>query len=241
MLKVYHIRHDFVIIQTENFDIYIDPFQFEQKDMQIKDPNTPNYIFFTHEHSDHYDVRPVFLMSQVDPELKIVMPKSMEHVIPDLVKYGVKETNITLVKPNSSYTFPSFTVYTIPAYNINKFKPDGQPFHPKDNNWVGYIIEFSKNYPANEILIQSDYIKELRTLSTKTLMHTGDSDNIPEYKNLPIPIDLLFVPVSGTYVMTWQEAIQATKIINPKVAIPMHYGYVAGTKKDAENFVNAEI
>lgn len=239
MLKVYHIRHDFVILQTESFDIYIDPFRFESKDMKIKDPNTPNFLLFTHEHSDHFDLRPVFLMAQVEPELTIIMPKSMETTVPDLLKYGVKEKNIILVEPNKNYKFSSFTVYTIPAYNINKFRPDGTPFHPKDKQWVGYIIELQNNYPANKLFIEAPYFKELKPLNVKTIMHTGDSDNIPEYKNLPVTVDMLFVPVSGTYVMTWQEAVDTTKIIDPQIVIPMHYGYVAGTKQDAENFVNS--
>ena len=50
--------------------------------------------------------------------------------------------------------------------------------------------------------------------------------------------DVLLAPVSGTYVMTAQEAIKATnEIIKPKkLAIPMHYGTIVGSVKDAEEF-----
>jgi L-ascorbate metabolism protein UlaG (beta-lactamase superfamily) len=50
--------------------------------------------------------------------------------------------------------------------------------------------------------------------------------------------DILFVPVSGTYVMTAKEAAKATnELIKPKkIAIPMHYGSIVGKVKDAEDF-----
>ncbi len=69
-----------------------------------------------------------------------------------------------------------------------------------------------------------------------TIYHTGDTDIIPEMEK--VDTDILLVPVSGTYVMTAQEAVKATnEIIKPKkLAIPMHYGSIVGTVKDAENF-----
>ncbi len=49
-------------------------------------------------------------------------------------------------------------------------------------------------------------------------------------------IEIAFLPVSGTYVMTAEEASQAVDIIKPRIAIPMHYNSIIGTKKDAEKF-----
>ena len=58
---------------------------------------------------------------------------------------------------------------------------------------------------------------------------------IPEMEN--VNPDILFVPVSGTYVMTAKEAGTATnELIKPKkIAIPMHYGSIVGKVKDAED------
>ena len=50
--------------------------------------------------------------------------------------------------------------------------------------------------------------------------------------------DILLVPVSGTYVMTAKEAAKATEIIKPKIAIPMHYGTIVGSERDAIEFKN---
>jgi len=49
-------------------------------------------------------------------------------------------------------------------------------------------------------------------------------------------IDIAFIPVSGTYVMDANEAVKATLAIMPKIAIPMHYGSIVGSKNDAEQF-----
>jgi L-ascorbate metabolism protein UlaG (beta-lactamase superfamily) len=64
--------------------------------------------------------------------------------------------------------------------------------------------------------------------------HAGDTDFIPEMKN--IKCDVALLPVSGTYVMTAEEAAEAAAAINPKIAVPMHYAAIVGTDGDAERF-----
>lgn len=97
-------------------------------------------------------------------------------------------------------------IKTIPAYNTNK------PFHPKKDNKLGFVVEIE---------------------GTK-IYHAGDTDLIPEMKDLKPDIALL--PVSGTYVMTAEEAAEAVKLIKPKIAIPMHYGSIVGSQEDAKKF-----
>ena len=69
------------------------------------------------------------------------------------------------------------------------------------------------------------------------IYHTGDTDIIPEMDN--INPDIAFVPVSGTYVMTAEEAAKATnELIKPKkIAIPMHYNSIVGSLKMQKHFV----
>jgi len=85
-------------------------------------------------------------------------------------------------------------------------------FHPKENSWVGYIF----------------------TVNGQRIYLAGDTDHIPEMKNFKADIALL--PVSGTYVMTAEEAIKAALDIKPKIAIPMHYASIVGTNDDAKKF-----
>jgi len=53
-----------------------------------------------------------------------------------------------------------------------------------------------------------------------------------------IDVDVAFLPVSGTYVMTAEEAAEAAKAMKVKVAVPMHYGALVGTVEDAIRFRN---
>ena len=48
--------------------------------------------------------------------------------------------------------------------------------------------------------------------------------------------DIALLPVSGTYVMTEEEAVEAAAAIKPKVAIPMHVGEGIGSLDDAQRF-----
>ena len=165
-----------------------------------------DYVLISHEHFDHCN--PEDLKKVVKPNTMVVSIESCKN---ELSKLKFKETKI--VKPGSTVRLGNFEVKAIPAYNMNKFNESGKHFHPKSDGKVGYVI---------------------KTNNGTTIYHTGDSDLIPEMDNLKPDIALL--PVSGTYVMTWQEAVEAASRIKPKMAIPMHYGAIVGSVSDAENF-----
>lgn len=97
----------------------------------------------------------------------------------------------------------------VPAYNIDK------QFHPRSNGWLGFVIE----------------TEDVR------LYHAGDTDFIPEMRELAADIALL--PVSGTYVMNAEEAVEAALAIAPQIAVPMHFGAIIGSRQDAESFQRA--
>ncbi len=97
-------------------------------------------------------------------------------------------------------------VKAVPSYNI------GKSFHTKESGKLGYLV----------------------TIDGVTLYHAGDTDFIPEMKGYSCDIALL--PVSGTYVMTADEAAEAALAIKPKIAIPMHWGDIVGSVDDARRF-----
>jgi len=113
---------------------------------------------------------------------------------------------VKTVKPGDKMTVEGIEIVAVPSYNTNK------KFHPKTNAWVGYIF----------------------TVRGRKIYIAGDTDYIPEMKNFKVDIALL--PVSGTYVMTAEEAIKAALDIKPKIAIPMHYGSIVGSEDDAKKF-----
>lgn len=115
--------------------------------------------------------------------------------------------NVMPISPGESLVAHGIKIEAVPAYNTNK------NFHPKANGWIGAVV----------------------TISGKRIYHAGDTDKIPEMAMLK-NIDIALLPVSGTYVMTAEEAADAANIIMPKIAVPMHYGSIVGAKSDAERF-----
>jgi L-ascorbate metabolism protein UlaG (beta-lactamase superfamily) len=150
----------------------------------------------------------------IDDLKKIVTPNTVIVAHPqsqgELSKLKVKEMKV--VKPGQKVTLDGVVVEAVPAYNLNKYKEPGKVFHPKEDEKLGFMV----------------------TVKGVRIYHAADTDHIPEMKGLNPDIALL--PVSGTYVMTPQEAAEAAAAINPKIAIPMHYDAIVGSSKDAETF-----
>jgi L-ascorbate metabolism protein UlaG (beta-lactamase superfamily) len=84
-----------------------------------------------------------------------------------------------------------------------------KPFHPRGKGWVGYIIRLEKS-----------------------IYHAGDTDFIPEMRGLQP--DIFLVPVGGIFTMNSKAAAEAVKAVCPGKVIPMHYGSIVGSRKDAE-------
>lgn len=176
---------------------------------QIQENEKADLILVTHEHYDHFSVEDI---------AKLLKETTILAIIPDcqskLSKIADKIKKVELIHPFQKKEIAGITIETIPAYNINKFRAGRLVFHPKEDGRVGFII----------------------TINGKRIYHAGDTDCIPEMQQLK-NIDIALLPVSGTYVMTPEEASQAVNIIKPKIAIPMHYGAgVAGTDQDAFKF-----
>jgi L-ascorbate metabolism protein UlaG (beta-lactamase superfamily) len=102
------------------------------------------------------------------------------------------------LKPSEETTVGGVKVKAVEAYNYKRFRSPGNPYHPKGFG-VGYLI----------------------TVEGKTVYHAGDTDFIPEMRQLR-NIDVALLPSGGTYTMDNEEAASAAIAINPKVVIPMH-------------------
>lgn len=121
-------------------------------------------------------------------------------------KLGKEIKHKYTVRAGDTLTVDGVHIEVVPAYNI------GKDFHPKAKGYVGYIIHVG---------------------GTK-IYHAGDTDNIPEMKQLDVDVALL--PVGGTYTMDAQEAAKAAEALKASVAIPMHWGTIVGDEEDAKEF-----
>jgi L-ascorbate metabolism protein UlaG (beta-lactamase superfamily) len=104
-------------------------------------------------------------------------------------------------------------IRAVAAYNTSKRDGSGNLFHPREAGWLGYDLN----------------------VRGERLYHSGDTDVIPEMDSV-MGVDVALLPVSGVYVMTAQEAAEAARRIDPRVAVPMHWGEHIGTYDDAREF-----
>ena len=91
-------------------------------------------------------------------------------------------------------------IEAVPAYNLEK------AFHPKGQG-NGYVITFDD----------------------KRVYIAGDTENIPEMKNLK-DIYIAFLPMNLPYTMTPEMVADAAKIFKPKILYPYHYGQTDTSK-----------
>lgn len=192
--NIHWLGHDAFRIDGKGATIYIDPYR-------LKAGPAADLILITHDHADH--------ASPADVE-KIKKPETV--IVTTPAAASKLSGDIKTVKPGDELTVKGVFVRAVPAYNLNKFRSPGVPFHPKEAGHVGFVI----------------------TVDGVRIYHAGDTDAIPEMAGLAPDVALL--PVSGTYVMTVDEAVDAAKAIRPKVAVPMHVGEGIGTLDDAAGF-----
>lgn len=158
-----------------------------------------------------------------DADVVLITHDHFDHFVPeDVDKVRNKETlvvgpemlrgkidgNLKLVKRGEALNANGVPVEVVAAYNLH---PDRQNFHPNHYGGVGYVI----------------------TLNGKRIYHTGDTDPIPEMKD--VKCDIMLVPVSGTYVCTCDEAADAVELVKPERVIPMHWDTIVGTWEDANS------
>lgn len=190
-------KHDTFRLLADGKVIWTDPYQ-------IKERKKADIILVSHAHHDHCDVDSLKKLCTDDTTL-ITTPLAKEKVdaLPGKKKY---------LEPGKGITVDGVKVKAVHAYNVNKFRSPGTPFHPKGKN-LGFIFE----------------VHDTR------VYFAGDTDPIKEMEDFG-PIDVALIPISGTYVANVDEAVEIVKKIRPDVVVPMHVGRGIGSLDDRTEF-----
>jgi L-ascorbate metabolism protein UlaG (beta-lactamase superfamily) len=179
-------------IDVNPYTVYIDP-------NSVPDDVKADLILITHPHGDHWSA------AELD---KIVKPNTILIAPAEIVYNGNIGQRIVL-KPGEQVTaFGKIKIEAVPAYNVDKVW-----FHPKEANWVGYLV----------------------TTNGVTIYHAGDTERIPEMKTFTTDIALLSLGQTYTF-NSVNDAAEAAKDVHAKVAIPMHFGLYEGNAADAITF-----
>jgi len=188
--------------------IYIDPWGL------TGDLPQADLVLITHYHFDHFskdgpfnDPDKAFQPKGGGDLAKIVGPKTVIVAPRDVAAECSGE--VKPVRAGDRIDAAGVKIEVVPAYNTAE---DRLGAHPKANGWVGYILE----------------------LDGRTYYHAGDTDHLPELDR--IKSDVTFVPIGGTYTMDATEAAGLVRKLSPKIAVPMHYGFVVGEPAVGERF-----
>jgi len=202
-ISIQWLGHASFKIRHNNTIIYIDPWK-------LKDPvDKATLVLVSHSHYDHYSAEDIAKVS--GPQTKLIASA-------DVVAQQKSGEAIT---PGVTIEAGNVRITGVPAYNPSK------QFHPRTNNWVGFVIEVGG---------QGEALHQTKPASGGIrIYYAGDTDVTNEMKALK-NIDVALLPVGGKYTMNAEEAAEATKVMKPKQAIPYHYGDIVGSRSDAERF-----
>ncbi|HCT30585.1 MAG TPA: Zn-dependent hydrolase [Bacteroidales bacterium] len=146
-----------------------------------------------------------------EKDLKMILSSDTVMFCPNELVESSKQFGIEKVYgvgPGFESEWKGIGIKTVPAYNVLKTDK-----HPKEKGWVGYVLTFG-------------HVK---------LYHAGDTERIPEMKDLDC--DIVMLPLGQTYTMeSVADAAAAVMDTTASIAIPIHFGMYEGKAQDAEQF-----
>jgi L-ascorbate metabolism protein UlaG (beta-lactamase superfamily) len=171
-------------------------------------------------------IDPYQLKSADKADLILITHDHADHLsLPDIKKIAGKDTrfivaincedklkkegypNVRSVSPGESVEISGLKIKAVPAYNLIK------QYHKKTSNYLGFVVDF------NGI----------------SVYHTGDTERIPEMKD--ITCDIILLPLGQTYTMnSVEEAVEVVLDTKAMVVIPIHWGLYEGSENDAVKF-----
>jgi len=180
------LGHASLRIEVNDVVIHVDPWSNVADYSAQPDADL---VLVTHEHQDHFD--PAALEQVAGEGTVFVM---------DTRSAGQFEGEARVLNNGETFEFEGLTVTAVPAYNLERMRDDGSPYHAK-GDYNGYLLD----------------IGDLR-------VHVaGDTECVPEIAALG-EVDVSFLPINLPFTMPPEEAAECYRTMNPAVAVPYHQG-----------------
>lgn len=176
-----------------SFQIKIDDKVIYIDPVGVDNTENADYILITHAHPDHLSIKNI--KNLLKDNTKIICSKGVLKKLKNITH------KIQVVVPTDQLYFDDFNIEATSAYNTKSVFLWIKA-HPKSKENVGYVLSLKNGMK---------------------IYHAGDTDFIPEMKELS-DIDIALVPIGGDKLtMNEEEAAEIVNEIRPKIAIPMHY------------------
>ena len=130
-----------------------------------------------------------------------IMKENTRVVMTETCMEQTEDFKADVMKNGDAETIHGLKIEAIPAYNIEHMRSSGNPYHPKGVG-NGYILSFG---------------------DTNVLIG-GDTENIPEIKNLKVDIAIAYLPMNLPYTMTPEMVADAALAFRPGILYPYHFG-----------------
>ncbi|MCD6426953.1 MAG: metal-dependent hydrolase [Caldisericaceae bacterium] len=207
MSKVVYLGHSAVSLITDCCNVIIDPFLNDNPLSPIKAEQCKSkYILVTHGHSDH-----------LGDTVEIAKRNNATVIAPFEITQYVSQKGVKNVHPmniGGKFKFEFGTVKMVGAFHSSSITEGDKIIYA--GNPAGYVIE----------------------LPDLKVYHAGDTSL---FLNMEIIggqtwIDIAFLPIGGNFTMDIHDAVIATKLLHPRVVIPIHYNTWDIIKADPEEF-----
>ncbi len=206
-MQISYHGHSIVKIKTGDYTLLIDPFINGNKLTDLNVENEkPDAILLTHGHNDH--VGDTVSIAKASDAL-VIAPNELAVY---LGWQGVKTHGMNI---GGACEFEFGTVKFTKAFHSSSYTTDD-----------------------NEIIYTGMPTGILFTAEGKTIYHAGDTSLFGDMEMIGKrhPIDVAFIPIGDNFTMGPQDAAYAVELLNPKLAVPIHFNTFPPIEQDPETF-----
>ncbi|MFS0574864.1 metal-dependent hydrolase [Sporosarcina sp. 179-K 3D1 HS] len=206
-MQISYHGHSIVKIVTGGKTILIDPFINGNKLTDLKaEEEKPDVILLTHGHNDH--VGDTVAIAKACDAL-VVAPNELANY---LALDGVKTHGMNI---GGSWEFDFGTVKFTKAFHSSSYTTENNEF-------------IYTGMPAGILF----------TAEGKTIYHAGDTSLFGDMELIGKrhPIDVAFLPIGDNFTMGPEDAAYAVELLQPKLAVPIHFNTFPPIEQDPEDF-----